>query len=217
MDGLEAITFDAGGTLIEPWPSVGHVYAEVAARFGCVIAPEILNERFALAWRAKQRFDYSLFAWSALVNQTFAGLLDGVPGPALFDALYRRFEQPDAWRVFEEARPTLESLRRRGLKLGIISNWDIRLRPLLERLKLAGFFDAIAVSAEVGSAKPSATIFQHTAQALSVPPSAMLHVGDSLEEDVRGARAAGLRAVWLRRSRRAPLADAIASLAALCD
>src|SRR5262245_41287816 len=107
LNGIKAITFDVGGTLIEPWPSVGHVYADVAARHGLKnIAPDSLNVRFKSAWQACRDFDYSRSGWEELVNQTFRGL---IPGERVhfFPDLYDRFAEPDAWRVFEDVRPTL--------------------------------------------------------------------------------------------------------------
>ena len=57
MENVAAITFDVGGTLIEPWPSVGHAYAEVAARHGVHVAPEEITQRFVEAWRQRGEFD----------------------------------------------------------------------------------------------------------------------------------------------------------------
>src|SRR5437773_3154259 len=80
---LRAVTFDVGGTLIEPWPSVGEVYAAVAAPFGLAgVAPEALNRQFAQAWTAREHFDYSRHAWQELVRQTFAGLAPEPPNDA---------------------------------------------------------------------------------------------------------------------------------------
>ena len=62
--------------------------------------------------------------------------------------------------------PTLDALAARGLKLGVISNWDERLRPLLRRLKLAGYFETIVVSREVRASKPARAIFQHAVRRL---------------------------------------------------
>src|ERR1051326_9281154 len=71
---IRAITFDVGGTLIDPWPSVGHVYAAVAAESGLpAYDPAVLNAQFVAAWRAKANFDYSRAAWASLVVSTFAG------------------------------------------------------------------------------------------------------------------------------------------------
>src|SRR5262245_21359708 len=127
---IRGVTFDVGGTLIEPWPSVGHIYAAVAREHGFPnLQPEILNRQFASVWQAKKNFDHSQAAWRKLVDATFAGLVTGTE--TLFPELYKRFGQAAAWRTFDDVAPSLERLRRRGLKLGIISNWDERLRPLL--------------------------------------------------------------------------------------
>ena len=106
---ISAVTFDVGGTLIEPWPSVGHVYAAVAARHGARNLPaELLNERFKTAWRSQQDFSYTREAWSALVNETFRGLCARPPSESFFDELYDHFAQPEAWRVFEDVLPVLD-------------------------------------------------------------------------------------------------------------
>jgi putative hydrolase of the HAD superfamily len=122
-------------------------------------------------------------------------------GATFFDALYRRFAEPDVWRVFDDVRPTLLALRQRGIKLGIISNWDERLRPLLGKLGLSEFFEAIIISHEVGHLKPAKEIFLAAVRELGFAPGAILHVGDSFAEDVQGAEAAGMKGSWLDRTK----------------
>lgn len=212
---LQAITFDVGGTLIEPWPSVGHVYAEVAARHGVDADADQLNRQFAQAWQAKSDFDYSRSAWSRVVSRTFGGRAEPLPDLPFFDELYERFTAPDVWRIYDDVLPALESLFDRGLKLAIVSNWDERLRPLLKCLKLDGYFDAVAVSCEVGFAKPSPVIFQEALKHLGVPADAVVHVGDSLEEDVRGALSAGCDGVLVARNGGAGAGDELRSLSEL--
>jgi len=200
---IQAVTLDVGGTLIECWPSVGHIYAEVAARYTTKkLSPGVLNRRFAAAWRAQETFQHSRAEWAALVDETFAGLLEVPPSRTFFPELYERFSHPDAWHIFEDVLPALQTLAARGLKLGVISNWDERLTPLLGKLGLASQFAAVIVSREVGAAKPSPAIFHEAARRLGLPPTAILHVGDSPALDVAGARAAGMRALLLKRSRR---------------
>ena len=155
LTGVRAVTFDIGGTLIEPWPSVGYVYAVVAERHGIKVEPEILNQRFAAAWQAKKKFGYKKADWSELVDQTFAGLTPKLPSASFFAELYEEFSKPAAWHVYEDVRPCLERLRQAGYKLGIISNWDERLRPLLKALGLDRYFDAIIISCEAGHHKPA--------------------------------------------------------------
>jgi putative hydrolase of the HAD superfamily len=197
---IQAVTFDVGSTLIEPWPSVGHVYAEVAAAHGhgnC--SAEELERRFRAAFHARGGLVNTKQEWSVIVDEAFAGLLPKPPSESFFPELYERFAQAGAWRIFEDVAPTLAALRQRGLKLGVISNWDDRLRPLLKSLQIADQFDVIVVSCEVGASKPASAIFQAAVEQLGLPASTLLHVGDSFELDVLGARAAGLHAVQIER------------------
>lgn len=193
---IQAVTFDVGGTLIEPWPSVGHVYAEVAARHGLKnFSPEQLNARFKTAWRARPSFGHSRNAWEELVTEVF----DGSVPPGFFAELYDRFAEPDAWHIYDDVLPTLDLLASCKIKLAVISNWDERLRPLLHKLKLDHYFEVFAVSLEIGFPKPSRVIFDHTAKTLSLPARSILHVGDSAEMDLAGATAAGFQAIQIHR------------------
>ena len=204
---IRAITFDVGGTLIEPCPSVGHIYAQVAADNACPdISPVKLNRRFAAAWKARPYFQHSRAAWAELVDDVFRELVVCKPSRTFFDELYDRFSQPKSWRVFEDVVPTLAALSSQQLKLAVISNWDERLRPLLRRLDLEHWFEVIIISAEANCAKPDAAIFRHGAECLRLAPNAILHVGDDVEHDMHGARTAGFSALLLRRSakRRSP-------------
>lgn len=198
---IAAITFDVGGTLIDPWPSVGDVYAEVAARNGFEgISVERLNHQFASSWRSAGDFNYTEAAWANIVDATFHGLCKTPPSQTFFPELYQRFAEPDAWHVYEDVLPTLDHLASHGVKLGIISNWDDRLRPLLGALKLDRYFDVILISCESGFTKPSPVMFNLAAEKLGLAPERILHVGDSLDLDVQGAKGVGLNTLWLRRT-----------------
>jgi putative hydrolase of the HAD superfamily len=83
--------------------------------------------------------------------------------------------------------------------LGIISNFDSRLYRVLEALQLADFFQSITLSSEAGAAKPSPSIFTTALQKHRCDPSQAWHLGDSEGDDVAGAKAAGLRGIWLKR------------------
>lgn len=186
-----------GGTLIEPWPSVGHVYAQVAAEHGFPeLAPEILNVGFKRAWKSCKSFDYTRAGWELLVQQTFAGL---IPSISFFPELYDRFARPDAWRVYDDVVSTLETLAAADVQLIVISNWDERLRELLRQLRLSSYFERLVISCEVGFPKPSPVIFEQASAKLGLPPGSILHVGDSAELDWQGARAAGFQSLHLRR------------------
>jgi putative hydrolase of the HAD superfamily len=195
---IEAVTFDAGGTLIEPWPSVGEVYAGVAREFGIECSAARLNAQFVNAWTTRTGFKYSRDEWQDVVQHSFLGISD--VSPQLFDAIYERFAQSDAWLIYDDVIPALQTLEGMGLKLAVVSNWDDRLVPLLEKLGLATYFDEIIVSAVHGCHKPDPKIFEFAAGVLGISVSGLLHVGDSLREDVQGARVAGANALRIRRS-----------------
>lgn len=200
LEHVEAVTFDVGGTLIHPWPSVGHVYADVAAQCGLEkISPEVLNLQFAAAWANLKNFNHGRGEWAALVDETFAGLTKSPPSETFFSELYDRFAAPDTWRVFYDVPPALDVLASRGIQLGIVSNWDDRLRPLLDGLGLSKYFEAIIISCEVGFPKPSPVIFEHASKKLGMAPQLILHVGDRTDHDVAGAKSAGFQSVLLER------------------
>jgi putative hydrolase of the HAD superfamily len=197
---IQAVTFDVGGTLLAPDPSVGAVYAAVAARHGAGrIDPALLEERFWQAWRDNQPFHHTRADWESLVDATFEGLVPSPPSRSFFGELYAEFGRAKSWRVFDDVLPTLESLAAQGLDLGIVSNWDERLRPLLRELRLDRYFNCLVISCEAGFAKPSPVIFEEALRQLGRPATAVLHVGDGLREDFAGATGAGLAALHLRR------------------
>lgn len=200
LAGIRAVTFDVGNTMIEVWPSVGNVYAEVAAAHGHTgFSPEELDRRFRAALHAHGKAVNTKLEWALIVEESFAGLSSKPISEEIFPELYDRFARASAWRIFDDVEPTLSALRKRGLKLGVISNWDDRLRRLLHALGLADQFEVIVVSCEVGASKPEHAIFETAVQQLGVPAQAILHVGDNFEMDVAGANAAGLRGVQVDR------------------
>lgn len=203
---IEAVTFDVGGTLLAPHPSVGEVYARVARRNGLHhAAAPLLEQRFREAWRARPSFGHHREDWEALVDEVFRDLDRRPPSATFFPELYAEFGRAAAWRVFDDVLPTLESLAALGIDLGIVSNWDERLRPLLGELRLDRYFASLVISCEAGFAKPSAVVFETALRQLGRPAAAVLHVGDNLRDDFAGATSAGLHALHLRRD--APSSD----------
>jgi len=106
---------------------------------------------------------------------------------------------PTCLAVYPEVPAVLGRLKRAGLPLVIVSNWQCGLRHFCTELGLTPFFDHVLASAEVGSAKPDAGIFVEACQRLDLPPSRVLHIGDSPIDDVEGAHGAGLAVALLRR------------------
>ena len=122
-----------------------------------------------------------------------------------------------AFAAYADAAPALRALRALGLRLVVVSNWDVSLHERLAETGLAPLVDGAVASAEIGVAKPDPAIFRHALElAGGVPAAAALHAGDSLDADVEGARAAGLRAVLVARGD-GPAPAGVASISSLAE
>ncbi len=235
---VDAVTFDATGTLIHA-PRRSEIYAEVFERHGLQAEPEAIEPVIREVWQelacltdgSTDRFashPEGPRGWWRRFAERVAERLE-LPSPSRFATteLFERFARSDAWQAYPDAYDALVGLRRQGLRLGVVSNFDGRLVGVLEGLGLAPYLDAVVVSAAVGYEKPDPRIFLVATRSLEVDPARTAHVGDRRREDVEGALALGMRAILLDRRdggrparRRAlqPSADAvIASLSELLD
>lgn len=230
---IECVFFDAGDTLIYPDPPVGEVYAEALRRRGIPARWSDMEGHFrsVLAdMRARRDQDGADYGpgdrqarrwWREVVRLSFEPF--GVPDSLdeVFEELWEHFASPEVWRVYADVFPTLGALRGMGLRLGLVSNWDSRLAPLLQELGIRDRLDACTISCEVGVEKPDARIFARALEACGVAPHRAAHVGDSYTDDVMGAVGAEMLGVWLRRDGTAGPATArsrvIASLDELPD
>lgn len=207
----EVIFFDAAGTLIEVRGSAGEIYSRVAREFGFEADPAALQQNFARAFRLQPPMAFPAGTpeaklrelendwWRNLVRDVFAGLGSFPRFDEFFDDLFERFRGSEFWRVYDDVEPALRELKGRGLKLGVISNFDSRLYDVLRACKHDHFFDSVHISTRVGAAKPDRAIFLAALNYHRIEPGQAWHVGDSLREDVEGARAAGLRAFLVDR------------------
>ena len=142
----------------------------------------------------------------------------GVPDERLaagHEALVARFEDPGTYRLFPEVLEVLDELRKRGVTVGVVSNWSERLPALLTALGVADRFQFVVTSAEMRAEKPERAIFERALFRAGVPPEEALHVGDHLDRDVRGALGAGLRAALVDRQGAANAPEGVPVLADL--
>ncbi|MFO1482246.1 MAG: HAD-IA family hydrolase [Verrucomicrobiaceae bacterium] len=202
---LEVVFFDAAGTLIRPAEPVGLTYARFAGRHGIQARPEDVMQAFRQVWKTtspplhppgRPPEDDDRGWWNVLVDEVFASVL-GRPLPRqtladLFADLYQHYAQPEAWSVFDDVLPALEDLGR-DHRLLVLSNFDRRLRSILQGHGLLRLFEAIIISSEVGAAKPHPRMFQAALTATSAQPEQCLHVGDDIRCDKEGAEDAGMR------------------------
>ncbi len=190
---VRAVFVDAAGTLLRTREPVGVTYARAARAHGHDADPVEVEARFrrALATPRATRQDGDGRAfWSVIVHESV-----GVDDPRLFEALYRWYAEPRAWWIDRDALLALARVARTGVRLGIVSNFDTRLRTLYERFALDRMFATLVCSAEVGVEKPDPWIFRLACRCAGVLPSEAVHVGDDAARDVEGARAAGLTAI----------------------
>ncbi len=229
---FRTVLLDVGETLVGPRVSFGAVYAGALAPLGIEHAPAQFEAALRRVWLDFDRTipsgvdryrhfpggerEYWLrFARRTLVEVGAGEIADDTAERAL-DALRDAFVSPSAWQVYEDVVPALETLRRDGVRLGVVSNWDSRLVPILQRLGLARYFDTLVVSHAVGVEKPDPAIFRIALERLEARPDTAIHAGDRADLDVAGARAAGLAGVLVdRRGSGIPDVPAIPDLSPL--
>ncbi len=199
MSEFEAVLFDAGDTLIRLSGSGEKLLHQAAAALG---VDRLDPEEVAQVWQrvldrsstaeelAKGR-DLSNArhreVWTALYEQAGCERL----APGLSEQLYALTVSADSWEAFPDTLATLEAVRDRGLRIGIVSDTGFDLRPAMDRLGLSPFLDAVVMSFEHGVCKPAVTVFRTACDQLGVRPEQTLMVGDNPLTD-SGAVAAGM-------------------------
>lgn len=212
---LAAVFFDAGDTLLAPYPSFEGRFVEVAAGAGVPLGEAAVEAAFAAAIRrAAWPTDWADPAtqrrfWQGFYVDVLEELGSDCDRESLAEEMFTAFSDPAAYRLFDDVRPALRALAARGLKLGVISNFEPWLERVLELEGVRGCFAATAISGVLGVAKPEPGIFEAALRAAGVPARACLHVGDSPDADVAGARAVGMVPVLIDRHARMPEAGGL--------
>jgi putative hydrolase of the HAD superfamily len=191
---LDAVTIDAFGTLVtlrDPVPALGRTLAACGiARSRDEVAAAFAEEGRYYRARSHEGADEASLA---LLRRECAGVFLRALGadvePASFAGDYVSALRFAPRPSVPEAVTELAAM---GLRLGVVSNWDVALTGYLEELGLREHFTAIVTSAEAGAPKPDPRIFELALERLGVAPERALHVGDA-EADELGARAAGMR------------------------
>ncbi|MCC5808568.1 MAG: HAD-IA family hydrolase [Opitutales bacterium] len=197
---VRAVTFDVGGTLVAPHPSVGAIYAEVLSTHGFAADPATVERDFRDAFRHhSETLPTSDRAfWERVFRDACASA--SIPAnffTAAFEDAFAAFAEGRRWRVTDGAAELLGALKVHGYSLAVLSNSDSRFRTVLGDHGLDEYFDHCFLSGEVGFEKPDIRIFRHTEIALGLAPVQILHVGDSSSADYAGATAAGWHAFLL--------------------
>ena len=194
--------FDVDFTLCRPGPELGpEGYRRIAERHGLALDPELHAEarRKAIEEINREReLVHDEEVWIAFTERIIIGM-GGDPARSRVCAveMVREWERHENFTLYEDALPVLEVLRRHGLSIGLISNGQ---RDLVEFAAHHALDVDVAVgSKRHGRIKPHPSIFEAALEALSVGPAETAMVGDSYEDDIDGARALGIRAIFLDR------------------
>lgn len=177
------VFFDAGFTLLEPWPGVGFHYAGCARDWGAA-ASEVpddasLDRGFRIAWKAVRAreapgnpvpygraYREARSFWDDVVRETFRAAGGAAPEREEFFAdIFERFAHAPCWRLYPDVAPALAMLRSAAIPWGILSNWDSRLHTVVAEFPGLAEAAAVVISAEAGAEKPAARIFEAGAAA----------------------------------------------------
>jgi len=206
---IRAILFDAAGTLFFPTKTVGDHYAYIGREVGLNLDAQQLERAFHSAWQQMPRRpaidgpreNDDKGWWRDLVGRVFdqvAPSLSELDRDNFFEIAYEHFAEAGVWQLYPEAPEVLEQLRPR-FQLAVVSNFDGRLRFILQHLGISNYFSYIFISSELGADKPDPAIFRRAVNVMRLDANEVVHVGDDPERDWKGAAAAGLSVFRLDR------------------
>jgi len=208
---IKAILFDAAGTLFFLTKTVGDHYAYVGREVGLDLNAQKLESAFHAAWQQMPRRPASDGPrenddkgwWRELVGHVLdqvAPSLSEFDQDNFFEVAYEHFAEAGVWELYPEVSGVLQELTPQ-FQLAVISNFDGRLRFILQHLGISKHFAHIFISSELGADKPDAEIFRRALTTMHLKGDEVLHVGDDPERDWKAAKAAGLSVFRLDRPR----------------
>ena len=208
---IKAIFFDAVGTLFRLTNTVGDHYAYVGREVGLDLDARSLERAFHSAWKQipqraaidRPRENDDKGWWRGLVYlvlDQIAPSLSEFDRDNFFEIAYEYFAEAGVWELYPEVPGILEQLQPR-FQLAVVSNFDGRLRLILQHLGISKFFPNVFVSSELGADKPDPEIYRRALRLMKLKPNEALHVGNDPKRDWEAASAAGLSIFRLERPR----------------
>ncbi len=199
---LRAVLFDVDFTLFRPGPELGpEGYRRVGERHGLTLDPgRYADARLAAIHelQGERELVHDDEVWIAFTEQIVRGMGGDAEGArACAVDMVREWERHENFTLYEDALPTLDSIRRHGLLIGLVTNGQRDLEEFVAHHGLE--VDAMVGSRAHGKIKPHPSIFDAALRALGATAEETAMVGDSLEDDIEGARALGMRAVLVDR------------------
>jgi putative hydrolase of the HAD superfamily len=204
---LRAVLFDVDFTIAKPGPDLGpEGYQRMAARYGFDLDPSRYEEARRAALDTLERhpeLEHDEEIWVLFTERIIRGM--GGDSESAYECaaeMTRAWEHAHNFDLYEDVLPTLDDLRRRGLKLGLVSNTARDLAAFVRHHALE--VDAALSSRAHGKVKPHESIFRAVLTELKVEAADAAMVGDSVEDDIEGAEALGIRPFLLDRDGRYP-------------
>jgi putative hydrolase of the HAD superfamily len=213
---IHCVAFDAVGTLITPFPSVAEVYQAAARQGGIELSAPEIRERFVRALRSRTLLETSEQAEYQFWQATVADVLGPVRNPEqCFQNLYEHFGRPESWRLAPQAAETITRLQQQGIDICVASNFDSRLRTVMQGIPELSGIRTVIISSEVGWRKPDPRFYQALLARLPCAAAQVLMVGDDYELDIVPAQNLGLQTRHLQTTLAAsvaPVSGVISSL-----
>lgn len=211
------LLIDALGTLLELKPPAPLVRAELAARGVEVSAAEARKAvKAEIAYYREHINDGgTMRGLRELRERCTAVLAVELPEHARIASLGEVLEASIVFKPYPEVQGVLGALRARGMKIVVVSNWDVSLNEVLKRTGLDDLVDGVVVSAQRGIEKPNPLIFSIALATVGSTAAHAIHVGDDLEADIQGAQAARIDAVLLDRKDRLQAPDGVPRITTL--
>lgn len=212
---IKIVFFDAGGTILEPYPTFAEAFTRICRAHGYEVAPADVQALFnrqgpnvadvaretgvvnaTTSWESSQIF------WRHLYTSFLLAL--GITDDELRDDLLATFSDKASYKLFPEVLDSFEELRQGGYRLGLISNFEGWLEEVLVEEKAGDIFDVKVISGIEGVEKPDPHIYRLAIERAAVEPGECVHVGDSIANDVEPATAVGMKVVMIDRSESFP-------------
>ena len=199
---LKAVLFDLGGTLIKTAP-VSEIFKRIMEDFGIKRSTEEIEEARKIVEKQFDIEDLTILKdgfWLKWNTQILEHMGIHENAQSLAERIAKQWWRYADTELYQDVEKTLDILRKRGLKIGLITNGlESDIKEVLPRVGLTDFFDVEVTSDLVSKIKPHKEIFLHALEKLGIKPQEAMHVGDKVERDYEGAKRCGLKALLIDR------------------
>jgi HAD superfamily hydrolase (TIGR01549 family) len=195
------VIFDVDFTIARPGPDLGaEGYVRLGARHGLELDAARYDQARRAAFATLKRhpeLDHDQEIWILFTERIIEGMGGSGDTYAAATEMTANWEHAHHFELYDDALPVLAALRAHGLKLGLLSNTERDLGLFVTHHGLD--VDAVLTSRLHGKTKPHDSIFRRMLELLDVPAAEAVMVGDTVEDDVEGAKAVGMRAILVDR------------------